>query len=166
MGIGAMLPWITTSLQGLADELSPTYFGVDLPDGLVVLGLAAVILAATLLIRARGRAGHRSAVVALVGAIIVIGVCGTALATATARFEPTVVDDIMASIAPAATPQDAAEDRRAQITELVVVRTGPGPWIALAGGALAFAGSTMTFAWVARRHRAARLALDNSGVYS
>ena len=43
IGVGALLPWIRSSLEGLPDEFSPTYYGIDLPDGID---------------RARGRGGR------------------------------------------------------------------------------------------------------------
>ncbi len=51
IGVGALMPWIRSSLAGLPDALSPTYYGIDLPDGLIVLAAAASCSAAS---RSRG----------------------------------------------------------------------------------------------------------------
>ena len=144
-GGATMLTWIQPSIKDLPAELTPTYLGVDLPDGLVVLGLAVVIVIAVLVSRAgstaRGRRGP--AVAVIVASFIVIGVSGAAIVTAASRFEPTVVDDALAILAPdGATPQ-----QRADVEALVEVHVGAGPWLALAGGVLALAGGIMTLAW-------------------
>jgi hypothetical protein len=146
-GAATMLIWIQTSIKDLPPQLIPTYLGIDLPDGLVVLGLAVVIVIAVLVSRTgsapRGRRGP--AVVVIVASFIVIGVSGAAIVTAASRFEPTVVDDILAIVAPdGATPQ-----QRAAVDAQVETNVGTGPWLALAGGVLALAGGIMTLAWTA-----------------
>ncbi|MGB7805423.1 MAG: hypothetical protein WBM72_07460, partial [Actinomycetota bacterium] len=74
-GGATMLTWIQPSIKDLPPELTPTYLGVDLPDGLVVLGLAVVIVIAVLVSRAgsTGRGRQGPAVVVIVASFIVIG---------------------------------------------------------------------------------------------
>ena len=160
-GAATMLTWVLPSVKDLPPELVPTYFGIDLPDGLVVLALAVVIVIAVLVARvggaARGRRG--AAIVVIVASFIVIGVSGAAIVTASSRFEPTVVDDVLAIAAPdGATPQ-----QRADVEAFVEVKVGIGPWLALAGGVLAFAGGIMTLAWASATTPAPQRVLDADG---
>jgi len=156
-----MLTWIRPTIKDLPPELTPTYLGVDLPDGLVVLGLAVVIVIAVLVSRAgssaRGRRGP--AVVVIVASFIVIGVSGAAIVTAAGRFEPTVVDDTLAILA----PDGATSQQRADVEALVEVQVGAGPWLALAGGVLALAGGIMTLAWASAANPASDPELEPDG---
>jgi len=144
-GAATMVPWIRTTLQDLPATLAPTYYGIDLPDGVVVLALAVVIVLAVLLARvgksARGRRG--AAIVVIVASFIVIGVSGAAAVTASSRFEPTVVNDILGIVA----PDGATPEQRTGVEDLVETSVGVGPWLALAGGVLALIGGVMTLAW-------------------
>ena len=144
-GLGTLLVWIEASLDDFPPGLSPTYLGVDLPDGLVVLALALAIVVAVLASRVgHGAHARRGAgVVVIIASFIVIGVAGAAIVTATARFAPTVIDDILAIVA----PNGASPEQRAAIDELVDVRVGIGAWISLLGGVLALVGGVLTLAW-------------------
>jgi hypothetical protein len=116
-GIATMLMWIEES-QELPDVLRPTFLGIDLPDGKVVLALSVVIIIASLVSRKGGGSTPRrgAAVLVVVAAFITIGIAGAALVTASSRFKPTV-------------------------------GVGLGIWLALAGGVIALAGGVMTLAW-------------------
>ena len=95
----------------------------------------------------------------IVASFIVIGVSGAAIVTAASRFEPTVVDDALAILAPdGATPQ-----QRADVEALVEVQVGAGPWLALAGGVLALAGGIMTLAWASAASPASDPELEPDG---
>lgn len=154
-GVGGLLPWVTTALSGVPSELSPTYVGIDLPDGIVVMALAVVMLVATLMTRAgTGNVARRGmATVVIVSSFLVVGVAGASIVTADGRFKSTAVDDVVDDF----TPQEATGEQRARIEDLLELRIGPGPWLALLGGAIGAVGGVLTLAWAspsARQERA------------
>ncbi len=104
-GVGAMLPWIRSSVTGLPDELSPTYYGVDLPDGLVVLAGAAVVLGGLAITRlaASPRARRIGACAIIAAAFITFAVAGIAAATADEPVRATAVDEMLAELDPSGT---------------------------------------------------------------
>jgi hypothetical protein len=151
IGVGALLPWIRSSVTGFPDELSPTYYGVDLPDGSVVLAAAAVVLGGLAITRlvTSPRSKRIAAGAVVAASFVTLAVAGAAVVTAAGRFEPDVVDEMLAEIDPSGTGTAAP---RRQIEELVETRLAPGPFVALTGGVLGLAGGLLLFSWVAREH--------------
>lgn len=149
IGVGALMPWIRTSLQGLADGLSPTYFGIDLPDGVVALIAAFVVLGGLAVARLadswRLRTAGAAAVV--IGAFVALGAAGVAVVTAAERFEPTVVRDVLADLDPSG---NATAEQREEVEELVETRLAAGPFIVVAGGGLATAGGLLLLSFARR----------------
>ena len=93
IGVGALMPWIRTSLEGIPDAYSPTYYGIDLPDGLVVLAAAVVVLGGLAITRlAPSPRARRAAAGAVVTAsFVALAIAGAAIVSAASRFEPTAV---------------------------------------------------------------------------
>ncbi len=149
IGVGGLMPWIRSSLAGLPDALSPTYYGIDLLDGLVVLAACVVALGGLAVTRlTSSRRARRVATGAIIAASsVAFGVAGIAAVTAAGRFEPTVVDDVLADLDP---PGNASAVQREQVEELVETRLAPGPFVSLAGGALALAGGLLVMSWATR----------------
>ena len=149
IGVGGLMPWIRSSLAGLPDALSPTYYGIDLPDGLVVLAACVVVLGGLAITRLMSsRRARRVATGAIIAAsFVAIAVAGVATLTAPGRFEPTVVDDVLADLDPSG---NASAVQREQVEELVETRLAPGPFVTLAGGVLALAGSLLVMSWATR----------------
>jgi hypothetical protein len=146
IGVGALMPWIRTSLQGMADGLSPTYFGIDLPDGIAALVAAFVVLVGLAVARlSRSEGMRRTAVVA--AAFVALAAAGVAVVTAAERFEPTVVRDVLADLDPSG---NATAEQRAEVEELIETRLAPGPFVVLAGGALAAAGGLLLLSFARR----------------
>lgn len=147
-GVGALLPWIRASLTGLPDELSPTYVGVDLPDGLVVLVGAAVMLGGLAITRLAGspRTRRMGACAIIAAAFITFAVAGIAAATAESRFEPTAVDELLAALDPSGT---ATAAQRSQIEGAAETRLAAGVAVTLAGGLLGLAGGVLVLSWAA-----------------
>ena len=147
--IGALLPWARTGLEGLPEALTPTYYGIDLPDGLIVLALGLVMLVCLGITRA-SRAGSRAkwAAVGLVtAAVLAVVVAGVSLASSPDRLENEAVDEMLADLGPGGS---ATADQRAQVQELMRVRPAQGPFVALGGGALGALGGSLLLRWVRR----------------
>jgi hypothetical protein len=147
-GVGAMLPWIRSSVTGLPDELSPTYVGVDLPDGLVVLAGAAVMLGGLAITRLAGspRARRIGACAIIAAAFITFAVAGIAAATAESRFEPTAVDEMLAALDPSGA---ATAAQRSQIEGAAETRLAAGLAVTMAGALLGLAGGLLVLSWAA-----------------
>lgn len=149
IGVGALMPWVRSSIVGFPDELSPMYYGIDLPDGLVVLVAAAVVLAGLAITRLtpshRARRLATGAIIA--GSFVALSVAGVAALTAAGRFEPAVVDDVLGDLDPSGI---VTADQREQIEELVETRLEPGPFVAIAGGVLGIIGGLLVLSWTAR----------------
>lgn len=149
IGVGALMPWIRSSIAGLPDELSPTYYGIDLPDGLVVLVTAVVVLAGLAITRlTSSRRARRLATGAIIaGSFVALSVAGVAALGAAGRFEPAVVDDVLGDLDPSGI---VTADQREQIEELVETRLEAGPFVAIAGGVLGIIGGLLVLSWTAR----------------
>lgn len=149
IGVGALMPWVRSSLEGLPDAISPTYYGVDLPAGLIALGAATVVLVGLAITRlASSPRARRVAAGAVVAAsCVALAVAGAALVTAAAQFESTAVDDILADLDPSG---NATQEQRQQVEELVVTRIAPGPFAVLGGGVLGVVGGVLLLSWASR----------------
>ncbi|HVF07220.1 MAG TPA: hypothetical protein VNC60_01425 [Actinomycetota bacterium] len=149
VGVGALLPWIRSSVRGLPDELSPTYYGIDLPDGLVVLAGAAVMLGGLAITRlAASPRTRRIGACAIVGAAFVtLVVAAVTTATAESRFEPAAVDEILAALDPSGT---ATAAQRSQIEASAETRLAAGSSVTMAGALLGMAGGLLVLSWAAR----------------
>lgn len=147
--IGALLPWVRTGLEGLPDTFSPTYHGIDLPDGLVALALGVIMLAGLGITRVSsgGGAARIAAGVLIAASLLAVVVAGTSIATAPARFESDAVDDVLADLGPGGT---ATADQRAEVERLMEVRLAQGPFVVLGGGALGALGGILVLWWARR----------------
>jgi len=143
IAIGALLPWIRSSLEGFPDGLSPTYLGIDLPDGIVAIAAGILVLASLVATRVASSTSARRLAAGLViaGAVVAIVAAGTALVTAAGRFEPATVDDVIASLE--ASGSAATPEQRAQVEDLVETRVALGLFAVLAGGALGVIGGLL-----------------------
>ena len=142
IGVGALMPWVRSSLEGLPDSFAPTYFGIDLPDGLICLGAAAIVLVGLATTRLASSPRARR-----VAAGAVVAASFPAIITATARFEATAVDDIMGDLDPSG---NASQEQREQVEELVVTQLAPGPFAVLGGGVLGVVGGVLLLSWSSR----------------
>ena len=144
--VGALLPWVRTSLEGLPPDLSPTYYGIDIPDGIVVLALGVIVLVCALIARTSTSTDARRgwAIVAIVASLIAIGVTTVALITADSRFRDTAVDDVLADI------DSPTADERAQVDELIDLQLAAGPFAAIGGAILGVAGGSMLVSGASR----------------
>lgn len=148
IGVGSLMPWIRSSLEGLPGAFAPTYYGIDLPDGIITLAAAAVVLiglAVTRLASSRTRRVAAGAVVA--ASFVAFAVAGAALVTAPARVEQTAVDDILADLDPAG---NATEEQRAEIEDLVTAPLAPGPFVVVGGGLAGIVGGALLLSWASR----------------
>jgi hypothetical protein len=144
--VGALMPWVRTSLEGLPTNLSPTYYGIDIADGVVVLVLGAVVLICVLVARLTGsRLAQRAcAVVAIVASLIAMGVTIATLVTADSRFQDTAVDDVLTNI------DSPTADERAQVDQLIDLQLAAGPFAAIGGAILGIAGGAMLVSGASR----------------
>jgi uncharacterized membrane protein YedE/YeeE len=154
IGVGSLMPWVRSSLEGLPEAISPTYLGVDLPDGLICLAAAAVVLVglATTRLASSPRARRVAAGAVVAASFVAFAVAGAAIITATARFEATAVDDIMGDLDPSG---NASQEQREQVEELVVTQLAPGPFAVLGGGVLGVVGGVLLLSWSSRATRGA-----------
>jgi hypothetical protein len=149
IGVGALMPWVRSSLEGLPDSFSPTYFGIDLPDGLICLGAAAIVLVglATTRLASSPRARRVAAGAVIAASFVAFAVAGAAIITATARFETSAVDDILADLDPSG---NASQEQREQVEDLIVTQLAPGPFAVLGGGVLGVVGGVLLLSWAGR----------------
>jgi hypothetical protein len=149
IGAGALMPWIQSSVEGLPGALAPTYRGVDLPEGLIALAAAAVVVVGLAVVGfAASPRAHRIAAGAVVAAsFVAFAVAGAALVTAPERIEQTAVDDILAELDPSG---DATSEQRAAIEDLVEAPLAPGPFAVLGGGLLGVVGGVLLLSWAGR----------------
>lgn len=150
IGVGALMPWIRSSIAGFPDEGSPTYYGIDLPDGLVALVATVVVLGGLAITRiTSSRRARRIATGAIiVASLVAVCVAGVAALTAAGRFEPAAVDDVLALLAPSG---NVTAEQREQIEELVETRLTPGPFVTIGGGLLGIVGGLLVLSWTSRR---------------
>jgi hypothetical protein len=147
--IGALLPWMRTGLDGLPEALTPVYYGIDVPDGLIVLALGLIMLVCLGIARA-SRAGRRAkwaAIGLMTTSVLAVVVAGVSLATSPDRLENEAVDEVLADLGPGGT---ATTEQRAQVEELMQVRPAQGPFVAMGGGALGALGGLLLLRWVRR----------------
>jgi uncharacterized membrane protein YedE/YeeE len=149
IGVGSLLPWVRSSLEGLPGALAPTYYGIDLPDGIVTLAAAAVVLIGLGVTRLASspRARRLAAGAVVAASFVAFAVAGAALVTAPARVEQTAVDAIMADLDPAGT---ATEEQRAEVEDLVTTPLAPGPFVVMGGGLTGIVGGVLLLSWASR----------------
>jgi hypothetical protein len=149
IGVGSLLPWIRSSLEGLPGALAPTYYGIDLPDGIITLAAAAVVLIGLAVARLASspRARRVAAGAVVVGSSVAFAVAGAALVTAPARIEQTAADDILADLDPAG---NATEEQRAEVEDLVSAPLAPGPFVVVGGGLAGIVGGVLLLSWARR----------------
>jgi hypothetical protein len=149
IGVGSLLPWIRSSLEGLPGALAPTYYGIDLPDGIITLAAAAVVLVGLAVARLASspRARRVAAGAVVAGSFVACAVAGAALVTAPARVEQTAVDDILADLDPAG---NATEEQRAEVEDLVSAPLAPGPFVVVGGGLSGIVGGVLLLSWARR----------------
>ncbi|HEY7763120.1 MAG TPA: Trp biosynthesis-associated membrane protein [Actinomycetota bacterium] len=147
--IGALLPWARTGLEGLPEALTPIYYGIDLPDGLIVLALGLVMLVCLGVTRASrpGGTARWAALGLMTAAVLAVVVAGISLATSPDRLENEAVDEVLADLGPGGT---ATADQREQVDQLMRVRPAQGPFVALGGGALGALGGALLLRWARR----------------
>ena len=148
MCIGALMPWVRTSLVGAPANVSPTYYGIDLPDGKVVLALGVVVLIALLVTRmASASLARTAALVIIIASFAGVGVTAVTLISAESRFKDSAVEDLLAQV------DDPTAEMRSQIEELIDLQLSAGPFAVIGGGILAMAGGALTLAWARTRGR-------------
>jgi hypothetical protein len=149
IGVGSLMPWIRSSLEGLPGAFAPTYYGVDIPDGIITLAAAAVVLIGLAVTRLASspRARRVAAGAVVTGSFVALAVAGAALVTAPARVEQTAVDDILADLDPAG---NATEEQRAEIEDLVTAPLAPGPFVVVGGGLAGVVGGVLLLSWASR----------------
>jgi hypothetical protein len=149
IGVGSLMPWIRSSLEGLPGAFAPTYYGIDLPDGIITLAAAAVVLIGLAVTRLASspRARRVAAGAVVAGSFVAFAVAGAALVTAPARVEQTAVDDILADLDPAG---NATEEQRAEIEDLVTAPLAAGPFVVVGGGLAGIVGGVLLLSWASR----------------
>jgi Tryptophan-associated transmembrane protein (Trp_oprn_chp) len=147
IGVGALMPWIRSGLEDAPDELSLTYYGIDVLDGRIALAAAVVVLAGLAVARfaASPKPRRDAALAVIAGGVVALAVAGAAVLTAAERFESSAVEDIMATL-----PSGTAQELRDEVEELVEATLAPGPFAVLGGGILAVVGGGLLLAWVSR----------------
>jgi hypothetical protein len=160
VGLGALLTWVTFGLNDPnAAALDQVYKGIDLSEGMIALGCAAVLLLGTMAFRGLARPGRTVvAVLMIVAGIVAVGSAGATILTAGSRLENEFVDDVMASTPGTRQGALPSDPIRHQLEDMVETSLGAGIWITLAGGFLGFVGGTLSLAY------ATRLTDDDEGV--
>jgi hypothetical protein len=159
VGLGALLTWVTFGLHDPnAGALDQVYKGIDLTEGLIALGCAAVLLVGTMVFRGLARPGRTAvAVLMIVAGIVAAGSAGATILTAGTRLETQFVDEL-GTASPGKGPSSVDDATRQQLEDMVETSLGAGIWLTLAGGFLGFVGGTLSLAY------ATRLSEDDEGV--
>jgi hypothetical protein len=168
IGVGAVLIWVTVGLRTIGVESASP--GVDLTEGKIALALAVVMLVAVLVARA-GASGARTvaAVIVLAAGVGAVATAGAFLTTASSRYSAVETDEVAERIAEqSGLPFETVRERLAASAETLghYTDTGPGVYVALAGGVVGSAGGVLTLAWASRRRRndASAVAGETPGV--
>jgi hypothetical protein len=148
IGVGALMPWIRSSVEGLPDEFSPTYYGIDLADGMVALLAGLVMLLALAATRIASSPGGRrtAAIVVIAASAVAFTAAGVAVITAASRFEEPAVDEVVAGTF----GDDVTPEQRGQIEDLIQIRLAPAAFAVLGGGLLGVVGGVMLLSWARR----------------
>ncbi|MGZ5289632.1 MAG: Trp biosynthesis-associated membrane protein [Actinomycetota bacterium] len=151
VGLGALLTWVTFGLNDPnAAVLDQVYKGIDLSEGLVALGCAAVLLVGTMVFRGLARPGRTAvAVLMIVAGIVAVGSAGATILTAGTRLETQFVDELVAA-SPGKGSSGVDDATRQQLEDMVETSLGAGIWLTLAGGFLGFVGGTLSLAYATR----------------
>jgi hypothetical protein len=154
-GVGALLTWVTVGFT--TPPIASASKGVDLWEGLVVLGCAVLLLVGILATRAlRSRGSRTLAAAVLTGAgFVAMAIAGAFLVTAPSRFSPVDATKLVDTLAralgqPVDQVKQALQQATAQLGPYTTV--GAGPWLALAGGVLGLVGGILALAWTTRRN--------------
>ena len=156
LGIGSLLNWASVSIgtQGGSFDPEPVR-GLDLIDGMIVLGAAVVILLGIPAMRqALTRRGRRAwAIAILVLGVVSTGVALSAVIAPDARLDAGVNDaleDVARNIADQTDlPVEQVRDRLDEVA-VTTVTVEAGLWITVAGGVLAAAGGVLGLVWASK----------------
>jgi hypothetical protein len=146
--IGALMPWVRTTFVGIPDEISPTYVGIDLPDGKVVFALGVAVLAGLIASRFVASATHArwAAIVAIVAGFAAVGVVVVMVFTSS-RFQDSAVESVLAQF------ESPTAEMASQVEELIGLDFSAGPFVAIGGGVLALVGGALVLAAANPRRR-------------
>jgi hypothetical protein len=149
MIIGALMPWIRTSVRGAPDGLALSYLGIDLPDGKIVLGLGVILVAASLVCWLAGSpsVARAAALVIVVAAFAGVGVTAVTLISVDSRFQDSAVSDFLDQV------DNPTDQLRSAVDSLLTLELSAGPFAVIGGGILAVAGGALTFSWANSRAR-------------
>jgi hypothetical protein len=143
--LGTMLSWVSIQLAGdVRNAVTPSWLGVDLPEGLAVLALGVLSIAGILVMGSGRLAAWRTRVILALGVaavaafvITIVDAAGalgrfrdqglTKYADALSKIEHQPVDLVLAHL-------------RAMSSRLASVNVGSGVWISLAGAVVLGAG--------------------------
>jgi hypothetical protein len=150
LAVASRLEWVTVGFSQLPNSQS-IYIGTDIGAGRFALGAAVLLLILVLL----GRAVDRRWRAAISIAMLVIAAIATAFAgwfaiSAPDHYSPVDNDQLVAALAQ--TLKKTPDEIRAGLANVVsqlggYTHLGPGPWVAMVGGALAIVGAALTLRW-------------------
>jgi hypothetical protein len=150
LAVASRLDWVTVGFSQLPNSQS-IYIGTDIGAGRFALGAAVLLLILVLV----GRVVDRPWGAAISIAMVVIAAVATAFAgwfaiSAPDHYSPVDNDQLVEALAQAL--QKTPDEIRAGLANVVsqlggYTHLGPGPWVAMVGGALAIVGAVLTFRW-------------------
>lgn len=150
LAVASRLDWVTVGFSQLPNSQS-IYIGTDIGAGRFALGAAVLLLILVLV----GRVVDRRWRAAISIAMLVIAAVATAFAgwfaiSAPNHYSPVDNDQLVAALAQAL--KKTPDEIRAGLANVVsqlggYTHLGPGPWVAMVGGALAIVGAALTLRW-------------------
>lgn len=148
VAFGSLQVWVTATVNGQANPISPTWPGIDLPEGLVAIGCGVVLILGILVLRGVKRKTKRVvATVLIVAGVIAFAVAGVVAVTATSRF----ADVHTAAEQAAKSFHIPLAQALAKMGGQLTVSVGLGVLMTVVGGIVGAIGGVLSLALVVRR---------------
>jgi tryptophan-associated transmembrane protein len=148
VAFGSLQVWVTATVNGQANPISPRWPGIDLPEGLVALACGIVLIVGILALRmVKANAKRVVAILLIVAGVIAFAVAGVVAVTATSRF----ADAQTAAERVASSEHIPVATALKTVSGHLTVSVGIGAFATVLGGIIGAIGGVLSLALVVRR---------------